>query len=326
MRSILTLSLLISSIWLNAQVNVQLSIVHHLNNVEFNLNQEASNNLDEVFSLDRVEYYISDVVLVDAGGVETPVSNHWILVDASELTLDDLGVFDVSEVDRIRFSVGVGPDVNNLDPASYPSDHPLAPQFPSMHWGWAAGYRFVAMEGNSGEMMSQLFQVHALGNANYFETEVDVTSEMVGSDLVVEIYANYAKAIEDISVEAGMIVHGDYGEAITLLQNFRDYVFSGSEVVSPPISTGIDLTSGFEISLYPNPTLNNSIQIDLGSNQMEDLTLEIYDMTGRLLDDQTLLSGSSSFNVMLPEGAASTYLILISSNGEVLHRNQVFRF
>jgi hypothetical protein len=326
MRSILTLSLLVSCVWLNAQVNVQLSIVHHLNNVEFNLNQETSNNLDEAFILDRMEYYISDVVLIDAGGVETPVSNHWILVDASEVTLDDLGVFDVSEVDRIRFSVGVGPDVNNLDPASYPSDHPLAPQLPSMHWGWAAGYRFVAMEGYSGEMMGQLFQIHALGNDYYFETEVDVTSEMVGSDLVVEIFANYPKAIEDISIAAGMIVHGDYGEAITLLENFRDYVFSGSEVVSPPISTGINLVEGLEINLYPNPTLSNSIQIDLGSNQMDDLTLEIYDMTGRLLDNQTLLSGSSSFGVELPGNSASTYLILISSNGELLYRDQVVRF
>ena len=79
--------------------------------------------------------------------METAIPNKWVLVNASEATEVDLGSHDVTNVEAVHFHIGVDSSVNHSDPASYPMGHPLAPVFPSMHWGWAAGYRFVAIEG-----------------------------------------------------------------------------------------------------------------------------------------------------------------------------------
>jgi cytochrome c peroxidase len=47
----------------------------------------------------------------------------------------------------IRLNLGVGPEVNHADPAQLPADHALHPVTSGMHWGWATGYIFLALEG-----------------------------------------------------------------------------------------------------------------------------------------------------------------------------------
>src|SRR2546423_14038180 len=48
---------------------------------------------------------------------------------------------------RIRFHVGLLPQLNNSDPAQYPPGHPLNPQVNGLHWSWMGGYVFLALEG-----------------------------------------------------------------------------------------------------------------------------------------------------------------------------------
>ena len=71
-----------------------------------------------------------------------------------------LGSHDITTLESVRFGVGRS-EHNHLDPSAYPGDHPLAPQLPSMHWGWASRYfhRF-GMEGWAGEGFLKL-QIHA---------------------------------------------------------------------------------------------------------------------------------------------------------------------
>lgn len=49
--------------------------------------------------------------------------------------------------DRVRWRVGVPPGLNHSDPARYAPDHPLNPELNGLHWGWAGGYVFFAIEG-----------------------------------------------------------------------------------------------------------------------------------------------------------------------------------
>ncbi len=48
---------------------------------------------------------------------------------------------------RIRFTVGLPPEINKGDPARYPAGHALNPVVNGMHWGWQGGYVFMAVEG-----------------------------------------------------------------------------------------------------------------------------------------------------------------------------------
>ncbi len=105
---------------------------------------------------------------------------------------------------QLTFSVGVDPGVNNGDPAAWASFHPLAPKSPSMHWGWASGYRFVALKGSQDRNFAQDFQIHALGNKNYFKQSIPTSATDVNGALVVSINADYTKAVSQIGMANGL--------------------------------------------------------------------------------------------------------------------------
>lgn len=294
-KHILLSLFLIVSLTVVGQSNLTLQINHHLSGVDFEYGIASENNIGKEFSLDRLEYYISEITIVHDGGMETSILDHYILVNASSVTMDDLGSFSITNVERVRFSIGVDPDHNHLDPASYASGHPLAPQSPAMHWGWAAGYRFVAMEGFAGSSLSQIFEIHALGDDYYYEIDQEVTAEASSGDLLIPIYADYTKALDDIDVSTGLIVHGDFGEATVLLGNYRDNVFSGI-APTPPTPSGIaELNFQNIIQLYPNPAAQGNINLTIANKVVPSNTsLVVTDLSNRELYRYELPAGSNS--------------------------------
>ena len=97
------------------------------------------------FSINRVSYLISGIALQTIHG-------NW-------LEADSVGFFDAakgkSSMDfpfprgsyrAIRFKIGLPPEVNHSDPSQYPKGHPLNPEN-NLHWTWATGYVFIALEG-----------------------------------------------------------------------------------------------------------------------------------------------------------------------------------
>ena len=265
-----------------AQQDVQLKITHQLDGAEFSMSQEASNNMGNAFKAERLEYYISNINILHDGDQVTNVEDTFILVnteDGANQTFD-LGSHDVSEISGIRFSIGVGPDENHLDPSLYDASHPLAPKSPSMHWGWAPGYRFVAMEGKAGSNFVSTFEFHALGDANYFETEILASSTTIDNTEEIAIIADYTKAIKDIDVSAGVVIHGDYGDAVVLLENFRDNVFS------PAMTVGVnEIDPATQIILYPSHSTDGHFNI---TSPVANISkVQVYNYTGQLVLEQT---------------------------------------
>ena len=259
-KTLFTLSLLVfATFGLLAQTNVQLTVHHKLGNEDFQLNMAAKNNMDNDFQYIRVEYYISEIILVHDGGTETMVEDLWVLVDASEeeSTTVDLGEHNVTSLEGIKLHVGVDSAHNHLDPAGYASDHPLAPQFPSMHWGWAAGYRFAALEGWGGPQFNQKFELHGLTDQNYFTTEIELSEPAANGQLDIQLDADYIRALEDINVNSGVIFHGANGAAKQSLENFRDYVFSPSS----GSTSAEDLSDAVNFSVFPNPVTTGVVNI-----------------------------------------------------------------
>ncbi len=275
------------SLQILAQNNVVLNIHHKLGDESFALNTEAQNNLGHDFNTSRLEYYISEISLVHDGGIEASFQDLWVLVDPSEknaketgITSVDLGAHAISIIEKVRLHIGVDPEHNHLDPSSYDAVHPLAPKMPSMHWGWSAGYRFVAFEGLAGGDMDQMFQLHGLGDNNYFTTEIEVEIMAENNSILIDLNADYSRALENIELNSGVIVHGDYGAAKQCLENFRDFVFSSLGTVST--TTNFD-----EIELYnvfPNPVDNGlaTIQLNL-ENDGHKYELMITSKSGEIM-------------------------------------------
>lgn len=274
-----------------AQKNVYLTIKHMLGNANFAFNQTAQNDLTQDFQVTRVDYYISSIYIIHDGGQQTQVQNKYILAKGSANVVELLGNFNVTNVEGVKFSIGVDSPVNNDDPALWPSAHPLAPQSPSMHWGWSAGYRFIALEGQAGASFNTTFQMHGLGNANYFSQTQMAAGVSSGNDIYINLDADYSKALKGINVNAGPIDHGVNATDLDVINNFRDYVFSPGTGIPASVK---NMSKMEGIRIYPNPSFGE-VYVDMTQYTGQIDKIIVLDMTGKMLYEQSVNRGVERF-------------------------------
>lgn len=290
------------------QNTVKLNIKHKLGAAPFALNTGAQNNLGDDFNISSLRYYLSKFTIVHDGGTETSV-NTYALVDASTSTTIDLGAHNINTVEAIRFHTGVDSATNHLDPSLYDPTHPLAPKSPTMHWGWSGGYRFATLEGQGSSSYNQDMQVHALGDENYFEATVATGAVLASNEITITIDADYTRALENISVNAGLVLHGFGGAAQVMLQNFSQYVFS------PTTTSTIDFSEVNSFKVFPNPTAGKAT---IALEATEDLTYQIR-ITDILGKEVTFINTLKSNQLIETElNQAGLYFVQLIKNGQTV--------
>lgn len=278
-----------------AQTPVNLNIYHKLGAADFAFNQPSQNNISNDFKLTRMEYYMTKFTIIHDGGMLTAVpSNVIALVKANEQTSIALGSFNVTNIEGVKFHIGVHTPINHDDPGLQPAGSPLAFQSPSMHWGWTSGYRFVALEGESGSGMNQTLQLHGLGDGNYIETTIMATANSWNGELYINMDADYNRALESINIASGLIVHAENAEAATMVGNFHSDVFSASADLA-----GVEEFVAEQTSVYPIPS-NGSLTVEtpstfVGSN------VQVYSLSGRMISDSQLNNGINKLEISIEE-------------------------
>lgn len=300
---------------LNAQNSFTLTIDHMVDGVEYYENTVGTNNLGNQIDFTRVQYYLSDISITHDGGQKTTFDELYVLVDAADYTSVDLGELNMDQIEYVTIHVGVAPEVNHLDPAQYDADHPLAPKNPSMHWGWAGGYRFIAIEGNSGSQMNQKVELHGLDTINYHA--VHIVPEMVTNSNTTELHitANYEKIVEDIDVSGGLISHGPLSYAKQAMENFRDLVFSNS-INS---QNEIELVKS-SLLIYPNPS-NNGVFTISSKNGDYPSQIQVQDLQGRTIQTFSNLHSATSIQIEIP----GTYFVKQMYDGQKIAVTKIVR-
>ncbi|MBR9919992.1 MAG: T9SS type A sorting domain-containing protein [Bacteroidetes bacterium] len=318
MKNIFTSLICLFALSLNAQTDVNIHFNHLLGGDDFQLESVFTAQGDYDANITRLEYYISQIELIHDGGQVTPVEDTWLLVDASETNSVYLGNFDVQQLEGMNISIGVEESVNHLDPGAYPADHPLAPQIPPMHWGWAAGYRFVCLEGLTSTNQSLIYQIHALGDDNYFTQEMTADLSAVDGVLDIGLEGEYLNMFINVDVSGGEVVHGDYGVAIKLLQNMTSEVFSVKE---PVITTSAKQVYEEElVSFFPNPA-TETIYLQLENIEAKDMVVSIQDISGKMLIQRTAFDGTQEVSIAsLPVGA---YIIQVVADGRLVDADKL---
>lgn len=268
-------TLLFVSLIAHAQKNVTLHISHKLGTAPFAFNETVQNNLSQDFKISRIDYYISGIKIIHDGGMELALPGTYILAKGVANVTQNLGSLNVTNVEGLKFSIGVDSPANNADPALQSPIHPLYFQTPSMHWGWSAGYRFVALEGTSG---NNPFEIHGLWNYNYFEQTVMVAGQASGNDINIYLDADYTEALKDINVAAGPIDHGVNATDLKLLENFRDHVFKAG---TAPTSIARQNTAIHFANIYPNP-VQDKMNIDLLVENKHVKSVQVIDLLGKV--------------------------------------------
>ena len=234
---------------------------------------------------DRIEYYIHLNSLISNQNIATDLIDKYILVNANQNNYN-IGEIELLDDDLIslNFNIGVEYNLNHADPSLQDSSHPLAPQLPSMHWGWAAGYRFAALEGmidkNQDSIMETVFQYHPVDDSYYSDT---ITCNGIienENNVTIFINANYNKLIENIGTDEGGVYHGIHEENGLLMDNFsRNNVFTVPE--------NLNLKETYvSIAVFPNP-FSNTIQLNLNENSI----VKVYNSLGILVHESKLDKG-----------------------------------
>ncbi|NNK89943.1 MAG: T9SS type A sorting domain-containing protein [Saprospiraceae bacterium] len=303
---------------LNIQAQSQEIVVkinHLLDGETYASGLEAYNNMNHKFMLNRLEYYLSEIAVLHDNGQEMMIDDLWVLANANDgTTTVELGTLDVGTIEGLSFHIGVDPDHNHLDPTIWAISHPLGPKAPSMHWGWAAGYRFVALEGYGGSQLNQKIEIHGLGDNNYGKATVRRTSIEEDGKQVIYIDADYTKALENISVQSGLIVHADNNQAAVCLSNFRNQVFTAGMTTT----SNNNLFDNGKFTVFPNPG-PGILKIQKENNETELSEIMILDMTGKVLNriDGTKINEEISIDY------PGHYLMMFRSEEKILGINKV---
>lgn len=308
MKSLLLATLLlVTHAFTTAQErNVVLVMNHTLDGKPFTFNTPLVASTGGFYKITRLEYYVSGVQIVHDGGQILSLPDAYFLVNPSKGSPLALGSHSIQQIEAVRFKIGVDAARNHTDPATYSFTHPLAPKNPSMHWGWSAGYRFIALEGFAGTtagMLTTNFQVHSVGDALYTPVQITTPNTVVENELVVTINAEYANALKNIDVAQGPTNHGSDGEALVLIQNF------GSSVFSPGATSGVDAQNSSSVQsqpsvqlvAYPNPARD---RIVIESTMRDNTPVVLRDMLGRIVGSTVLVAGRATMSLSsLPTGS-----------------------
>ena len=299
-----------------SQTPVNLNIYHKLGTADFAYNQPSQNNMmNGNFKLTRMEYYMTKFTIIHDGGMITTVPSSVVaIVKANEQTSIALGSFNVTNIEGIKFHIGVHTPVNHQDPSVQPSGTPLSFQSPSMHWGWTSGYRFIALEGKTGTAMNQTTELHGLGDANYYETTVMAVGNLFNGEYFVNVDADYNRALENVNISQGVVVHGENQEAAVMIANFKNYVYSPSASLA-----GLTESIAENTSVYPIPS-NGSLTISTPVNFIGN-SIKIFDLTGKLIQEHLLVDGQNKLGISLKN--KGFYILDFYQNNDKLFSKKV---
>lgn len=268
------------------------------------------------FNITRLQYYVSQIVITHDGGQQTPALDVYLLTTPKTLVYS-LGNYNVQNVESIEFYIGVNSKVNHSDPTVYPPGHPLGPQDPSMNWGWAAGYRFAAIEGYSDSgngLYADKFEFHAIGDVLFTKINV-VANGAKDSDgnLIINLDANYNELFKNVQLLGGIINHGELSPNDLIMANFKN-VFSAASITATQ-----EINHPSFCAYYANPCIFPEIEYH---GESDDISFEMLDLFGQKVYslDHLTKSGKVTVSSHLQNGL---YFISFRNASKLLYTQKV---
>lgn len=268
----------------NAQNNIELQLYPKYDGQDLVLNQVYSDENGNDFRVTRFEYYIHGFTLLHDGGQSTSFTGEssYILADANSVAYS-LGTGNINTVEGIAFDVGVESGLNHNDPSLYAPSHPLAPQNPSMHWGWAAGYRFLALEievdADGNGSMETLMQSHVVGDS-YLRSVSSIgisNSLMIGNTVIVALNYDLENWLTGLNLATFGVNHGGGSENQAIMDNIDP-----ENVFSEGVATGIEDNVTLDAKVFAADGNINYSSEDVIEQ------VEIYELGGKLLYTEKL--------------------------------------
>lgn len=271
----------------------------------------------------RAEFYIAEMGIRHADSTTMPLTDQYILVNAETPNAEyDLGMWAVDAAHGMTLHLGVPQTVNHNDPAAWPSNHPLAPQNPSMHWGWSAGYRFMAIEGkidNNGDGVPETdFEFHNLDDALYQSVELSGTEQAENGTLHLHLILDYAQLFKNMAMTGNLIQHGSSSLNIQMMTNAATAGFLTLAAASAADEVS---ANSQRVTASPNPfATSTTIQYELPATAP--LNLVVSNTLGQVVRTIAGLPAGGSLSFEKGELPGGIYQYAFFENGKLLARKQ----
>lgn len=309
----------------SAQTNeVQFTFSHKVNGEELKVNETLFTIWNgKVMRIDRAEFYLAEISLIGAGGGKTAIKDQYILADAGDPSkVWTLGNVNMSDIEGVEVHIGIDAAKNHLDPSTYQLGHPLGFQDPSMHWGWSAGYRFMAIEGyvdnNNDGIPESLFQYHNLGDNLYFTTSIDGEATAENGVLTVNIDVDYAKLFEGMTLIGNLIHHGSDSQNEKMLTNASTEDFLTISAVSSRDEIALNSQS---ITAVPNPAQGQiTLGLDLDQSYKQ-VDLHVLNSIGQIILTKQQVAAQGQVQLDLQGWQVGTYFYGLYQDGRLIARN-----
>jgi hypothetical protein len=144
--------------------------------------------------------------------------------------------------------------------------------------------------------MNAQYQIHALGDNNFFLQNHGLSVAADEGIATVYINANYEGLFDGLPVSQGFIEHSSSGEATEAMQNMRNLVFEAGTVMD------VDLAQADASiwKVFPNPA---SDVVFIATDAAEVQQWELMNLTGQTVKMGTV-QGRAAFDVQsVPQGS-----------------------
>jgi hypothetical protein len=221
-------------------------------------------------------------------------------------------------IQAVGFGLGVDEAHNHLDPTLYPADHPLALHEPSMHWGWAGGYRFLVVEGkidnNNDGNPESTFEYHCLGNQLYDTTTVNGAVQAQNGTLNIALTLDYAQLFKNMSMSGNLIHHGSTSSNAAMMTNAHRAGFFSIAAATSAFDPA-DLSR--YVTAAPNPCVENT-WITLDFPVAGDVQLNLVNEAGQTVRSMAGLPPQTQTRLQTAGLPAGVYHAVFTQNGAVL--------
>lgn len=238
----------LSATVVNAQVPVSVEFSFHNAGQPFDLNEvmPAANGVN--YTVQSMAFYMSRVQIIHDGNQVINLDTNEVFYINFNSPIVNLGNHTVTTLEGIRFNVGVPEYLNHLDISLYPEHHPLGFQQPAMHWGWAAGYMHMVMNGtgdnNSDGTPNTAYELNNLGDENVPTAEVmTVPTVFANNEHRFVLICNVDEWLRGTDPATTGAAHGSDPVNAMVMQNVHDYpVFTSPANASIVEEVQIDLS------------------------------------------------------------------------------------
>lgn len=139
---------------------------------------EYTRSNGEIVRISNWAFILSKLSLIKSDDSKVTLGDGYLYVDfVGGKTNYHFPAIPFGDYKGISFQLGLDSAVNHGDPAEWAADHPLNGAYTGLHWGWATGYIFQALDGSfktsPGQFNWDGISLHTAGNDFTKEFTVD---------------------------------------------------------------------------------------------------------------------------------------------------------